>query len=120
MRGRERRSAREAHGAESCCKHPKTPRKAVSWPQNNKEIPVPLTMYTTTWCGFCKNLKRQLNRAGVEVTEVDIELDPAAAEFVMSVNGGNQTVPTLLFGDGSTMCNPQVQKKLAQLASTTG
>jgi mycoredoxin len=90
--------------------------------QNYEEIPVPLTMYTTTWCGFCKNLKRQLNRAGVEVTEVDIELDPAAAEFVMSVNGGNQTVPTLLFGDGSTMCNPsaaQVQKKLAQLASTT-
>jgi mycoredoxin len=84
---------------------------------------VPITMYTTTWCGFCKNLKRQLGRAGIEVTEVDIELDPAAAEFVESVNGGNQTVPTLLFGDGSTMCNPsaaQVQKKLAQLASTTG
>jgi mycoredoxin len=99
------------------------PPQAVGWPQNNEEIPVPLTMYTTTWCGFCKNLKRQLNRAGIEVTEVDIELDPAAAEFVMSVNGGNQTVPTLLFGDGSTMCNPsaaQVQKKLAQLASPTG
>jgi mycoredoxin len=102
---------------------PEDPRKAVSWPQNNEEIPVPLTMYTTTWCGFCKNLKRQLGRAGIEVTEVDIELDPAAAEFVMSVNGGNQTVPTLLFPDGSTMCNPsaaQVQKKLAQLASPTG
>ena len=55
---------------------------------------MPLTMYTTTWCGFCKNLKRQLGKAGIEVTEVDIERDPAAAEFVMSVNGGNQTVPT--------------------------
>jgi mycoredoxin len=99
---------------------PEDPRKAGCLPQINEEIPVPLTMYTTTWCGFCKNLKRQLNRAGVEVTEVDIELDPAAAEFVMSVNGGNQTVPTMLFDDGSTMCNPsaaQVQKKLAQLAS---
>src|SRR3984957_6047129 len=97
---------------------PEDPRKAVSWPQNNEEIPVPLTMYTTTWCGFCKNLKRQLGRAGIEVTE----RDTAAADFVMSVNGGNQTVPPLLFGDGSTMCNPsaaQVQKKLAQLASTT-
>jgi mycoredoxin len=102
---------------------PEDPRKAVGWPQNNKEIPVPITMYTTTWCGFCKNLKRQLARVGIELTEVDIERDPAAAEFVMSVNGGNQTVPTLLFGDGSTMCNPsaaQVQKKLAQLASPTG
>jgi mycoredoxin len=123
MRARDGRPAREARDGESCCNQPKTPAKQSAGPQNNEEIPVPLTMYTTTWCGFCKNLKRQLGRAGIEVTEVDIELDPAAAEFVMSVNGGNQTVPTLLFGDGSTMCNPsaaQVQKKLAQLASPTG
>ena len=83
---------------------------------------MPLTMYTTTWCGFCKNLKRQLNKAGVELNEVDIEHDPEAAKFVESVNGGNQTVPTLLFADGSTMCNPsanQVQKKPAELASAS-
>ena len=81
---------------------------------------MPLTMYTTTWCGFCKNLKRQLGKAGVEVNEVDIEHDPEAAKFVETVNGGNQTVPTLLFADGSTMCNPsavQVQRKLAELAA---
>ena len=84
---------------------------------------MPLTMYTTQWCGFCKRLKAQLGRAGVEVTEVDIERDEAAAEFVMSVNGGNQTVPTLLFPDGATMVNPsamQVQAKLAELAATAG
>lgn len=79
-----------------------------------------ITMYTTPWCGFCKRLKSQLAREGIPVTEVDIERDPEAAEVVMRVNGGNQTVPTLLFADGSTMCNPsaaQVQKKLAQLAA---
>ena len=84
---------------------------------------MPLTMYTTQWCGFCKRLKAQLGRAGVEITEIDIERDEAAAQFVMSVNGGNQTVPTLLFPDGMTMVNPsamQVQAKLAELASTTG
>ncbi len=31
-------------------------------------MPGQLTMYTTTWCGFCRNLKRQLNRDGIEVT----------------------------------------------------
>jgi mycoredoxin len=75
-------------------------------------------MYTTTWCGFCRNLKRQLAREGIEVQEVDIERDEAAAEFVMSVNGGNQTVPTLLFPDGSAMVNPsaaQVRERLATL-----
>jgi mycoredoxin len=81
---------------------------------------VPVTMYTTTWCGFCRRLKAQLARAGVEVKEVDIEQDPAAADFVMSVNGGNQTVPTILFADGSTMCNPsakQVQARINELTT---
>jgi mycoredoxin len=89
---------------------------------NGKEALVPLTMYTTQWCGFCKRLKAQLGRAGVEISEIDIERDQAAAEFVMSVNGGNQTVPTLLFPDGSTMVNPsaaQVQARLAALAAAT-
>jgi len=77
-------------------------------------------MYTTQWCGFCKRLKAQLGRAGVEINEIDIERDEAAAEFVMSVNGGNQTVPTLLFSDGATMVNPsavQVREKLAELGA---
>ncbi len=84
---------------------------------------MPLTMYTTQWCGFCKRLKAQLGRAGVEINEVDIERDDAAAQFVENVNGGNQTVPTLLFPDGTTMVNPsaaQVQAKLAELASPAG
>lgn len=79
-----------------------------------------VTMYTTQWCGFCKRLKAQLARVGVEMAEIDIERDEAAAQFVESVNGGNQTVPTLLFADGTTMCNPsvaQVQAKLAKLDS---
>jgi mycoredoxin len=80
-----------------------------------------LIMYTTPWCGFCRNLKKQLARDGIELAEVDIEQDPAAAEFVMSVNGGNQTVPTVVFPDGTILVNPsaaQVRERLA--AVTTG
>ena len=81
----------------------------------------PLTMYTTTWCAFCKRLKRQLAADGIEMTEVDIEQDPAAAEFVMSVNGGFQTVPTVVFPDGSALTNPSaaaVKERLHELAAT--
>lgn len=73
-------------------------------------------MYTTTWCGYCVRLKKILKNEGIAFTEVDIETDPAAAEFVASANGGNQTVPTLRFADGSTLTNPsgaQVKAKLA-------
>ncbi len=77
--------------------------------------PAPLTMYTTVWCGFCQRLKAQLGREGIEVVEVDIEADPEAAAFVEGVNGGNQTVPTLLFADGTTMTNPSLGQVKAQL-----
>ncbi|HEX2316361.1 MAG TPA: mycoredoxin [Thermomonospora sp.] len=78
------------------------------------------TMYTTSWCGFCRRLKNQLAREGIYLHEVDIERDPDAAEFVMSVNGGNATVPTLLFPDGTTMTNPPaktVKKHLESLGA---
>jgi mycoredoxin len=80
----------------------------------------PLTMYTTMWCGFCKRLKRQLAAEGIEMVEIDIEKDPAAAEYVMSVNGGNQTVPTVVFPDGSALTNPSaadVRERLQELAA---
>jgi mycoredoxin len=76
-------------------------------------------MYTTPWCGFCRNLKKQLARDGIEMIEVDIEQDPAAAEFVMSVNGGNQTVPTVVFPDGTTLVNPSAAQVRERLAAVT-
>lgn len=78
-----------------------------------------LTMFTTPWCGYCQRLKSQLDRAGIEYTLVDIEQEPEGAELVEHANGGNQTVPTLLFEDGSTLTNPSVrdvQRHLASLA----
>jgi mycoredoxin len=72
-----------------------------------------LTMYTTTWCGYCVRLKQGLTRAGVEFDEVNIEEDPAAEEFVLSVNGGMATVPTLKLPNGEVMTNPPLPELLA-------
>ena len=76
-----------------------------------------LTMFSTQWCGYCRRLKRQLDSAGVTVEIVDIEQRPDAAEFVMSVNGGNQTVPTVLFPDGTALTNPSLAEVQAKLAA---
>ena len=76
-----------------------------------------LTMYSTTWCGYCRRLKTQLEREGIEYTEVDIEAHPEAAGFVMQVNNGNQTVPTVLFPDGSAATNPSLAEVKARLAA---
>lgn len=76
-----------------------------------------LTMYSTSWCGYCHRLKSQLDREGIAYEVIDIERDPAAAEFVMSVNGGNQTVPTVRFADGTALTNPSIKQVMAQLAA---
>ncbi|MEU1615940.1 mycoredoxin [Streptomyces sp. NPDC008238] len=80
-----------------------------------------VTMYSTTWCGYCRRLKGQLDREGIAYTEVNIEHDPDSAKFVESVNGGNQLVPTLLVAPKSgaeavALSNPslaQVKQALA-------
>ncbi|MHB1172403.1 MAG: mycoredoxin [Lacisediminihabitans sp.] len=76
-----------------------------------------VTMFSTTWCGYCKNLKSQLARAGVPYTEINIEEVEGAAEFVAEINGGNQTVPTVVFPDGSTATNPSLAEVHARLAT---
>jgi mycoredoxin len=78
-----------------------------------------VTMYSTSWCGYCRRLKSQLDREGIAYDVVDIEHDESAATFVMQVNGGSQTVPTIRFDDGSALTNPtivQVKEHLATLA----
>ncbi|MBC7441071.1 MAG: mycoredoxin [Ramlibacter sp.] len=75
-----------------------------------------ITMFTTTWCGYCSRLKSQLDKAGIGYTEVNVEEVDGTSELVMSLNNGNRTVPTILFPDGSSATNPslaQVQAKLA-------
>jgi len=67
-----------------------------------------MTIYSTAWCGYCHRLMKQLDREGVGYDVVDIEQEPTAAEYVMSVNGGNQTVPTVVFADGTALTNPSV------------
>jgi mycoredoxin len=74
-----------------------------------------ITMFSTSWCGYCRRLKTQLDRAGVAYTEVNIEEVPGTAELVEKVNGGNQTVPTVIFPDGSAATNPSLAEVTARL-----
>jgi mycoredoxin len=76
-----------------------------------------VTMYSTVWCGYCRRLKKQLEREGIGYAEVDIEANEAAALLVEKVNGGNQTVPTLVFADGSALTNPSIVEVKAKLAA---
>ena len=78
----------------------------------------PFTMYSTPWCGYCHRLKSQLDREGIAFDMVDIEQVPEAVKIVETANNGNQTVPTLVYSDGTSQTNPslaQVKEKIASL-----
>ena len=67
-----------------------------------------ITMFSTEWCGYCKRLKKMLDSEGIGYTEIDIEHTPGTPELVEAVNGGNRTVPTVLYPDGGTDTNPSL------------
>ena len=75
-----------------------------------------VTRFTTQWCGYCVRLKKMMQREGIEFAEVDIENDAAAADLVMQANGGNRTVPTLVFRDGTALTNPSIDQVKSQLS----
>ena len=75
-----------------------------------------VTLFTTTWCGYCVRLKSQLERQGIDYFEVDIESHPDAAVVVAKANAGDLMVPTLMFADGSTLSNPSIAQVSAKLA----
>jgi mycoredoxin len=75
-----------------------------------------ITMFTTPWCGYCRGLKTGLDRDGIVYEEVNIERHPDSVGYVMSVNGGNQTVPTVVFPDGTSATNPSLAEVRRRLA----
>lgn len=77
-----------------------------------------IKFYSTTWCGDCRRSRKVFEAMGVPYTEIDIEENPKAAEIVRNVNKGSQSVPTIVFPDGSTLTEPSnavLEEKLSQL-----
>jgi mycoredoxin len=90
---------------------------ALSYRRLRGDHSLMLTMYSTTWCGYCRRLATGLDRAGIPYSQVNIELDENAAELVTSINGGNRTVPTVVVPDGTALTNPTVAEVTARLTA---
>jgi mycoredoxin len=74
-----------------------------------------IRMYGTRWCGDCARAKQVLKKHNIPFEWIDIEQDDKALEYVKKVNGGNQSVPTLVFPDGSVLVEPSnsaLEKKI--------
>jgi mycoredoxin len=77
-----------------------------------------IVMYGTTWCPDCARAKRVLARHGTEFKWIDIEKDEKARNYVVQVNHGFRSVPTIVFPDGSVLVEPgdaELEKKLSSV-----
>ncbi len=73
------------------------------------------TVYLTTWCPYCRSLLADLRHFGVEFDEVDVDVDAEGAALVRQLNGGNRTVPTVVYPDGTHDTNPDGAEVAAKL-----
>ncbi len=74
-----------------------------------------IVVYGTLWCSDCRRATRLLDQAGKPYTFINIETDAQAAAYVMQVNRGNQSVPTIVFPDGSILVEPSNAELQAKL-----
>ena len=78
--------------------------------------PIQIVMYTTEHCSDCLRAKKFFEANNIPHLRVNLEGDAEATEFVMQVNNGHQSVPTIVFPDGSVLVEPGWEELKTKLA----
>jgi mycoredoxin len=76
------------------------------FPANSSANEQTIKMYVTTWCGDCRMAKRWFDSHGISYEYINIEEDEKAAAYVARLNRGYQSVPTIVFPDGTILVEP--------------
>lgn len=75
-----------------------------------------IKMYATTWCGDCRVAKRWFDAHNIPYEWINIEEDEEAAAYVLEVNRGYRSVPTIVFPDGSVLVEPSPRELAAKFS----
>jgi mycoredoxin len=77
-----------------------------------------ILMYGAEWCGDCRRSKRFLDSNNVAYEYVDVEADATASDKVIEINGGQRSIPVIIFEDGTHLTEPSdaaLKSKLEEL-----
>ena len=74
-----------------------------------------ITMYSAEWCGDCRRSKRLMDSLNVQYTVIDVEADPSASDKVIEINGGQRSIPVIVFPDGTHLTEPSDNDLKAKL-----
>jgi glutaredoxin-like protein len=76
-----------------------------------------ITMYGADWCGDCRRSKRLFEELDIQVNHIDVEVDKSAAAKVVEINGGAQSIPVIVFSDGTHLTEPSDHDLKAKLTA---
>ncbi|CUS05681.1 Glutaredoxin [Candidatus Promineifilum breve] len=94
-------------------------------PRNNHRVstmPTPLTLYGANDCDDTDHVIDRLRAWNIPFREVILERDPDAERFVIFINGGYRSTPTLVFGDGrlKTILTEPTDEELTEVLGRAG
>ena len=80
--------------------------------------PTQIVMYTTEYCSDCMRAKKFFEVNNIPHLRIGLEGNAEATEFVMQVNNGYRSVPTIIFPDGSILVEPGWEELKAKISIT--
>jgi len=80
--------------------------------------PTQIVMYATEYCSDCMRAKKFFELNEIPHLRVGLEGNLEATEFVMQVNDGARSVPTIVFPDGSILVEPGWEELKAKFSAS--
>ena len=80
--------------------------------------PSQIVMYTTEYCSDCNRAKAFFEATKVKYLRVKLEDDEEATEFVININRGYISVPTIIFPDGVILVEPSWEDLRAKVGKS--
>jgi mycoredoxin len=72
--------------------------------------PAQIVMYSTQYCSDCLRAKAFFEANNIPFVPILLEGNPAATDFVLKMNNGYRSVPTIVFPDGTVLVEPSWQE----------
>ena len=78
--------------------------------------PSQIVMYSTEYCSDCHRAKAFFEANKIDYLKVGLEGNEEATEFVLQINNGSRSVPTIVFPDGTVLVEPSWEELKQKIA----
>jgi mycoredoxin len=82
--------------------------------------PQEIVLYGKQWCNDCRRARAMFLEMNIRYIEIDIEEDAQGREFIRQINRGFESVPTIIFPDGSRLVEPSNSELSEKLSHGSG